>query len=103
MSPSLRDGEVLAVRAEPPRFGDVAVLRTGAGVVCHRRIWSRGGRVVVKGDGRAGLESYAVPRQARVLGRVVSVLRGGRFRPVGSRWLGLAASAALLPVRLLWR
>ena len=103
MTPALRDGEVVCVSGESPRWGDVAVLRTPRGLVCHRQVWRSAQRIAVKGDGRTVFESFAVPREAQVLGRVTSRRRGARFKPLGHRWVGLLAAFAWIPIRLVRR
>ena len=90
MSPAIRDGDVVIVRAETPRIGDIAVARRGDDLICHRLVWRGADRVTLKGDGRVGLESL---RAGAVLGRV----------PARHRWLGLIASIARIPIRLVKR
>lgn len=51
MAPLLRDGDRVRVRAEArPRFGDVVVVRAGSGMVVHRLVGLRDGRLVLHGD-----------------------------------------------------
>ncbi len=102
MSPALRSGDVVTVEAEPLRPGDVAVLRTEEGLICHRQFWRGAGRILLKGDGQLAFQSLGVPRDARVVGRVASRLRGGGFEPLGCRWLGMAASIARIPIRVVF-
>lgn len=90
MAPALRDGDVVIVRAEPPRLGDVAVARRGEALVCHRLLWRGEGRVALKGDGRVAFESL---RAADVIGRV----------PARRPWLAWVASIARIPIRLVRR
>ena len=100
MTPAIRDGQIVCVVAESPRAGQVAVLRVGDRLVCHRQVWRSRDRISLVG---AGIESYAVPREARVVGRVTARLRRGRFESPGNRWLGLMASLGRLLVRGVWR
>lgn len=76
MWPSVRDGALLRVRAARPAAGDIAVLKVGDALVCHRVLAIGPRHVTVKGDALTRAETYRVPRDAQVLGRVV----GGRRR-----------------------
>lgn len=103
MAPSLLDGDVVSVQAAPPRRGDLAVVRAGDRLLCHRLLSSGRGHVTLFGESRAVVERLAVPSEAQVIGRIEAVLRGGRFRPPRRALAALAASVVLAPLRKLLR
>lgn len=103
MAPSLRDGDVVCVRARPPRRGDLAVVRAGDRILCHRLLSVGRGHVTLLGESRATVERLAVPSEAQVIGRVDGVLRGGRFRPPRRALVALAASVVMAPLRRILR
>ena len=78
MTPAIRSGDRLAI--EPlgavPRTGDVLACATDGGLVIHRVVGRRGGRLVVRGD-VAPASDPPVPIEA-VLGAVTRVERGRR-------------------------
>lgn len=76
MWPSVRDGTALKVRACRPAAGDIAVLKVGDALVCHRVLAIGPGHITVKGDALTRVETYRVPREAEILGRVIG-RRGG--------------------------
>jgi len=92
MSPFIQDGDTLTirpVRAADVRVGDVAFYRAvGGRLVAHRVVGRsvRQGRVVLaaRGDAVSGSEEWVRPEQ--VLGRVVSVRRGGQITRLGGAW-----------------
>jgi signal peptidase I len=104
MAPVLRAGDEITVEAVSPRrlgAGDIVVFRSEInGLVVHRLVWrdkplGRPSRLYTKGDALDRFDLPVTPEQ--VLGRVVSVLRGGhRFVPTTVagriRCLGLAAA-----------
>ena len=102
MWPSLRDGDVL-VLARPDdrrlRLGEIAAhgflddAKTGYRLICHRVLWDSrrpgGGGIAFKGDALCQIEQIETTGGNRLLGRVVSVVRGaGWFAWTG----GFAAS-----------
>jgi phage repressor protein C with HTH and peptisase S24 domain len=103
MRPALRDGDVVAVGAEPPRPGDIAVVMAGGRILCHRCVTRSPGRLTLRGDGQRRAGRFAVPAEARVLGRVRAVVRGRRFRRPAPRWAARAAAALLVPLRQVLR
>jgi hypothetical protein len=106
MRPALHAGDtvVLApVRAVPPRFGDVVLLRHPAGLRLHRLIWSPPGlRWRTKGD-RAGFCDPALSR-ADLLATVVAVdpPRGPVRSTPRALWSLLAALGTRLHLRSAW-
>jgi hypothetical protein len=99
MKPFIRDGDVLVIARIAPaelRTGDVALFRSrGGSVLAHRvcRSVGRGEKTrwTTRGDALFMLDSSFGPD--RLLGRVVTVERGGRIRRMDA---GFGRSAGLL-------
>ncbi len=91
MRPFIRDGDRVTVGPlrGPPRAGDVVLAPGGEFALLHRALWVVGGWVLVKGDGMARPDGWF--RQDALLGRLVSVERGGEAIPV-RRWRAVAWS-----------
>ena len=113
MWPSLRDGDVL-VLARPDdrrlRLGEIAAhgflddAKTGYRLICHRVLWDSrrpgGGGIAFKGDALCQIEQIETTGGNRLLGRVVSVVRGSRMVRLDGRvrrFLGLFVSVLLWP------
>src|SRR5258708_3550457 len=90
MLPSMHPGDVLNVRPKSREsivLGDIILYCRGERLITHRVTGRRGSAFIVKGDARAHHDA-PVPA-LNVLGRVVSITRGGKtFEP--SRRLSVA-------------
>ena len=92
MAPTIRNGEMVEVAprtARELRPGDVALYEGDRGLIAHRVVAIDGDTVRLRGD--AARSEDTPVESKRVLGRVVSVQRGGRWTKVtGPRvWLSL--------------
>ena len=101
LSPALAEGETVTLVGPDrrrPRFGDVVLCETSAGLRLHRLVWSPpwglGWRT--KGDRARSCDGRIHPRQ--VLGTAVA----GAGRPLGPRrWLALRSLGAAVLHRIL--
>ena len=78
MLPTLREDDVLECvpcRAGDLRRGDIAILRRGGELVCHRFLGRRASLLRTQGDGRWREDAQA--SASALAGRAVSVLRPG--------------------------
>jgi SOS-response transcriptional repressor LexA len=77
MHPLIRDHDYLHVEpVDRIRVGDIVLVLAERGLTAHRVIACRDGMVVTRGD-NAPAADEAAPR-SKVLGKVTSVIRGGR-------------------------
>jgi hypothetical protein len=106
MHPTIKDGEVITVEPALPdkiKRGDIVLYRFRQGVIAHRvvRIEKRAGddrRFILRGDSSAMCDA---PVEAeKILGRVVSVERGGRDVDLASRKAKLIRAARSRASRL---
>ena len=82
MRPTLRPGDVILVRpgASPEiKPGALVTFLTDAGPVTHRVVGLTGSGLIAKGDNSRRFDAPISP--SRVIGRVVSSVRGGVERP----------------------
>ncbi len=103
MHPTIRDGELVTVAPVRPRSlrrGDVVLYQTARGVIAHRlvRVDDMAGRTqyVCRGDSVA-TEDTPIETGA-ILGRVVTIERGGRSQALhrpGLQWAVARLRAAL--------
>ena len=80
MYPTIREGEAITVEPIDPAFvrpGDIVLYRSGDHVVAHRVVRREGGPRFILRDDTWGMRDEAVSAD-QVLGKVVSVERGGR-------------------------
>ncbi len=81
MRPTLRDGDVVRIRAgERARTGDIVIARGMSGLIVHRVISATAEGIVLRGDATPHADP-AMPHAA-ILGRVVAI--DGRARARGS-------------------
>ncbi len=80
MSPSLKNGDCVAVRREDAYLpGDIVVFRQNGGLTVHRLLWQAGGRAVCKGDSNLFREEVSAED---ILGKVIEIRSGDvRFPP----------------------
>ena len=100
MSPSIEPGDLVIVVPGAPKLGDVAVYRSGHGLVVHRVVGyvDCGAEkcLVTKGDANPVPDPEPVPPD-RVVGRVALVLKGaGKPLMVLKTLPGVAAMSALV-------
>lgn len=105
MRPTLDPGDAVIVEhcaSARLRRGDIVLVRRGDGVVCHRLLRRRRGRLHTQGDNRWRPDPPA--DETALAGRVVSRIRPGhppaRLDGFAARWRGMLR---LLMRRLLWQ
>ncbi|MDT8390371.1 MAG: signal peptidase I [Lentisphaeria bacterium] len=98
MAPFIRNGDIIVVSPVPERGvrnGDVVVFRNAAdGVMVHRIVRRRGGKVLLKGDNnprRDGIFS-----EGNIIGVVTTVERGGRKIWHGGQGVAWLSASGLL-------
>jgi hypothetical protein len=108
MWPTLRDGDEAVVVQGPRTFrpGEVVVARTEGAIVVHRVLKVAERSITLKGD-NCGRSDSPVPLSA-VLGRVETVIRGGKAVPaeawdVGPTTRGWFRARLRRTLRWLWR
>jgi hypothetical protein len=105
MVPSLRDGDIVTIEAARPYgLGQVVLSGAGAGLILHRVVFRRNGRVVTKGDALGGLDAPVAA--GAILGVAVARERGGRVVRLDTFWArfrGLAFSLSIPFIPGLWR
>jgi len=120
MSPFIRDGQAVEIAPLPGRglrAGDIAFYRSSSGLSCagqaqgclraHRVVkrWSQGGATLLQTRGDGCYRPDAPIDSAQVLGVVVSVQRGERWRRLDrglARIAGLVWSGALPARAVIW-
>jgi signal peptidase I len=109
MRPTIREGETITVAPVQPaeiRRGDVVLYRVGRGVIAHRvaRVVRQPGGTLVftpRGDASQGRDQPV--EELAILGRVVTVERGGRsLNPAALRARALAVAWAVAGHLLRW-
>jgi len=76
----MKGGERLLARAVPPamlRIGDMVAYRSGGGLVCHRLVGRRGGKLYLRGDRQFGPAEAVAPEA--VAGVVCVLLSDGKI------------------------
>lgn len=83
MRPFVLDGDVLLLRAGPPRIGDVVLLRQGDFGLLHRVVArDRAGRLCIAGDALPGVDGWFDP--AHIAAVALQIERRGQVRPARS-------------------
>jgi len=101
MAPILCNGDIVTIEARADmRVGDIMLADHGGGLVLHRVVARRNGRLITKGDSLDHLDAPVTREQ--ILGRAVARERQGKVRRLdvlAARFLGLAFSftVGLLP------
>lgn len=107
MYPAIRDGEAVTVEPVEPsgvRRGDIILYKTGSGsVIAHRvvEVNKSGGKIgsfILRGDASETCDLPITPGQ--ILGRVVSVERGGRDLDLAGRRARLLRNVRLCASRI---
>ena len=83
MRPFVLDGDVLLLRAGPPRIGDVVLLRQGDFGLLHRVVArDRAGSLCIAGDALPGVDGWFDP--AHIAAVALQIERRGQVRPARS-------------------
>ncbi len=92
MVPVLRQGDTITIApGRQCRLGDIVLYRCEDGIVLHRVIYKRSGRVFTKGDALRHIDAPVLSQD--ILGRAVARERQGKVRRpdhLVARFLGLA-------------
>ena len=111
MRPFIRDGQAVEIAPVPGRglrAGDIAFYRLSNGCLRAHRVvkrWSQGSATFLQTRGDGCYRADAPINSAQVLGVVVAVRRGGRWRRLDRglpRMAGLIWSAALPARAVVW-
>ena len=94
MAPILCNGDIVTIEARADmRVGDIMLADHGGGLVLHRVVARRNGRLITKGDSLDHLDAPVTREQ--ILGRAVARERQGRRSSLvsyGARFCGLCFS-----------